>query len=152
VLAPKSTSVEERVGQLRGLKLLDARAEENFDRITQRHTALFIVPVVLLTVIDKDRQWFKAQTGLPADLADARSTPRDVSLCGHVVAKDDILIVRDLARDPRFANNPFLKEQGFRFYAGIPLRGPNGLPIGSLCILDTKPREMSRQEQHLLQV
>ena len=152
MIAPKSANEEERLGELRGLKLLDTPAEENFDRITQRLTRLFRVPIALLTLIDKDRQWFKAQTGLPPDLADARSTPRDVSLCGHVVAKDDILIVHDLARDPRFANNPFLKEQGFRFYAGVPLRGPNGLPIGSLCILDTKPREISRQEQDLLQV
>ncbi len=152
MIAPKSANEEERLEELRGLKLLDTPAEENFDRITQRLTRLFRVPIALLTLIDKDRQWFKAQNGLPADLADVRSTPRDVSLCGHVVAKDDILIVRDLARDPRFANNPFLKEQGFRFYAGVPLRGPNGLPIGSLCILDTKPRDMSRQEQDLLQV
>jgi len=152
MVAPKSAKEEERLEELRGLKLLDTPAEENFDRITERLTRLFRVPIALLTLIDKDRQWFKAQTGLPSDLADARSTPRDVSLCGHVVAKDDILIVRDLARDPRFANNPFLKEQGFRFYAGVPLHGPNGLPIGSLCILDTKPREISRQEQHLLRV
>jgi methylmalonyl-CoA mutase cobalamin-binding subunit len=152
MVAPKSAKEKERLEELRGLKLLDTPAEENFDRITERLTRLFRVPIALLTLIDKDRQWFKAQTGLPSDLADARSTPRDVSLCGHVVAKDDILIVRDLARDPRFANNPFLKKQGFRFYAGVPLRGPNGLPIGSLCILHTKPREMSRQEQDLLQV
>jgi GAF domain-containing protein len=60
--------------------------------------------------------------------------------------------VRDLARDPRFANNPFVKERGLRFYAGVPLRGPNGLPIGSLCILDTKPRDMTWQEQELLKM
>src|SRR5207253_1094321 len=77
-------------------------------------------PYCLLTLIDKDRQWFKSQAGLPADLAEARSTPRDVSLCGHVIANDEVLIVRDLARDPRFANNPWLKERGLRFYAGVP--------------------------------
>ena len=60
--------------------------------------------------------------------------------------------VRDLARDPRFANNPWLKERGLRFYAGVPLRGPNGFPVGSLCILDTKPRDMSPQEQDLLKM
>ena len=90
--------------------------------------------------------------GLPADLAEARSTKREVSLCGHVIANDETMIVRDLARDPRFANNPFVKERGLRFYAGVPLRGPNGLPIGSLCILDTKPREITRQEQELLKM
>ena len=60
--------------------------------------------------------------------------------------------MRDLARDPRFANNPFVKEHELRFYAGVPLRGPNGFPIGSLCVLDTKPREMTRQEQELLKM
>jgi GAF domain-containing protein len=105
-----------------------------------------------MTLIDKDRQWFKSQAGLPADLAEARSTSRDVSLCGHVIANDEGLIVRDLARDPRFANNPFVKQRGLRFYAGVPLRGPNGFPIGTLTILDTKPRDITRQEQELLKM
>jgi GAF domain-containing protein len=115
-------------------------------------TKLFKVPMALLTLIDKDRQWFKSQSGLPIDLAEAGCTSRDISLCGHVIANDEVLIVRDLARDPRFANNPLVKERGLRFYAGVPLRGPNGFPIGSLCILDTKPREMTRQEQDLFKM
>jgi predicted PurR-regulated permease PerM/methylmalonyl-CoA mutase cobalamin-binding subunit len=150
--APKLANEEERLEELNGLKILDTPVEKNFDRLTDRLTRLFKVPIALVTLIDKDRQWFKSQVGLPADLAEARGTPRDVSVCGHVVARNEILVVRDLARDPRFANNPFLKERGFRFYAGVPLRGPNGLPIGSLCILDIKPREMSAQEQQLLQI
>jgi len=120
--------------------------------VTERLTKLFKVPTALITLIDKNRQWFKSQTGLPADLAEARSTSRDVSLCGHVIASDEVMIVRDLARDPRFANNPFVKDHGLRFYAGVPLRGPNGFPIGSLCILDTKPRDMTKQEQELLKM
>ena len=110
------------------------------------------MPIALVTLVDKDRQWFKSHTGLPADLAEARCTSRDISLCGHVIANNEVLIVRDLARDPRFANNPFVKEHGLRFYAGVPLRGPNGFPIGALSILDTKPREMTRQEQELLKM
>ncbi|HEY2102280.1 MAG TPA: AI-2E family transporter, partial [Chthoniobacterales bacterium] len=152
VAAPQPENEEERLEELSGLKLLDTPPEEKFDRLTERLRRLFNVPIALVSLIDKDRQWFKSQAGLPADLAEARSTPRDVSICGHVVANNETLIVRDLARDPRFANNPFLKERGFRFYAGIPLRGPNGLPIGSICILDTKPRDMSDHEQQLLQV
>src|SRR5215510_12024045 len=150
--APTPANEEERLAELNGLNLLDTPREANFDHVTERLTKLFKVPIALITLIDKNRQWFKSQTGLPADLAEARSTSREVSLCGHVVAKDDVLIVRDLARDPRFANNPFVKDHGLRFYAGVPLRGPNGLPIGSLCILDTKPREMTRQEQELLKM
>jgi predicted PurR-regulated permease PerM/GAF domain-containing protein len=150
--APIPPNEKERVAELDGLNLLDAPAEAEFDQVTGRLAKLFKVPMALLTLIDKDRQWFKSQTGLPADLAEARSTPRDISLCGHVVASDEVLVVRDLARDPRFANNPFVKEHGLRFYAGVPLRGPNGFPIGSLCILDNKPREMTSQEQELLQI
>jgi len=150
--APTPPNEEERLAELNGLNLLDTPTEADFDQITERLTKLFKVPMALLTLIDKDRQWFKSQTGLPADLAEARWTSRDVSLCGHVIANDEVLIVRDLARDPRFANNPFVKERGLRFYAGIPLRGPNGFPIGTLSILDTKPREMPRQEQDLLKM
>ena len=150
--APTPPNEEERLAELTGLNLLDTPTEAEFDRVTERLTKLFKVPIALLTLIDKDRQWFKSQTGLPTDLAEARCTSRDVSLCGHVIANDEMLIVRDLARDPRFANNPFVKERGLRFYAGVPLRGPNGFPIGTLTILDTKPREVTRQEQDLLEM
>jgi GAF domain-containing protein len=150
--APTPPNEEERLAELSGLNLLDTPAEANFDQVTERLTKLFKVPIALITLVDKNRQWFKSQTGLPDDLAEARSTPRDVSLCGHVVAKDEVLIVRDLTRDPRFANNPFVKERGLRFYAGVPLRGPNGFPIGTLCILDTKPRDMTKQEEELLKM
>lgn len=150
--APTPPNEEERLAELNGLNLLDTPKEADFDRVTERLTKIFKVPIALLTLIDKDRQWFKSQTGLPTDLAEARCTSRDVSLCGHVIANDEVLIVRDLARDPRFANNPFVKERGLRFYAGVPLRGPNGFPIGTLTILDTKPREITRQEQDLLKM
>ena len=150
--APAPPNEEERLAELNGLNLLDTPMEAEFDQVTERLTKLFKVPMALLTLIDKDRQWFKSQIGLPADLAEARCTSRDVSLCAHVIANDEVLIVRDLARDPRFANNPFVKERGLRFYAGVPLRGPNGFPIGTLSILDTKPREMTRQEQELLKM
>jgi GAF domain-containing protein len=150
--APTPHNEEERMAELNGLNLLDTPREAHFDHVTERLTKLFKVPIALITLIDKNRQWFKSQAGLPVELAEARSTSRDVSLCGHVIAKDEVLIVHDLARDPRFANNPFVKEHGLRFYAGVPLRGPNGFPIGSLCILDTKPREITMQEEELLKM
>ena len=150
--APTPPNEEERMAELNGLNLLDTPSEANFDHVTDRLTKLFKVPMALITLIDKDRQWFKSQAGLPSDLAEVRFTSRDVSICGHVVAKDEVLIVRDLSRDPRFANNPLVKERGLRFYAGVPLRGPNGFPIGSLCILDTRPRDMTAQEQELLKM
>jgi predicted PurR-regulated permease PerM len=150
--APTPRNEEARLAELNGLNLLDTPPEADFDQVTERLTRLFRVPIALFTLIDKDRQWFKSQAGLPADLAEARSTPRDVSLCGHVIANDEVLIVRDLARDPRFANNPWLKERGLRFYAGVPLRGPNGFPVGALSILDTQPHDLSPTEQDLLKM
>jgi GAF domain-containing protein len=80
-----------------------------------------------------------------------QQTSRELSVCGHVVANDELLVVEDLSRDRRFANNPLLKERGLRFYAGVPLRS-NNLPIGSLCILDVKPRRMTEREKRLLEV
>jgi GAF domain-containing protein len=109
------------------------------------------VPIALITFVDRDRQFFKSQTGLPPELAKARQTPRNVSACGHVVAKNQVIVIEDLARDRRFANNPLFKEHGIRFYAGIPLLAPNGQPIGSLCLMDMKPRQLSGREKRLLQ-
>ena len=110
------------------------------------------MPIALLTLIDRDRQFFKAQTGLPEELAKSRVAPRNVSVCAHVAASNDVLVVEDLARDRRFAQNTFLKERGFRFYAGVPLHAPGGQPIGALCILDTKPRKLDDRGKRLLQM
>jgi GAF domain-containing protein len=78
------------------------------------------VPIALITFIDRDHQWFKSQVGLPEEIAEAQQTSRELSVCGHMIANDELLVVEDLARDRRFANNPLLKERGLRFYAGVP--------------------------------
>jgi predicted PurR-regulated permease PerM len=150
--APIPVDDEERVAALNSLNLIDTKPERVFDRITAKLARIFDVPVALVTLVDKERQFFKAQTGLPDALAKSRCTTRDVSVCGHVIASNDALVVEDIARDRRFANNPLLKEHGFRFYAGVPLRAPNGQPVGSLCVLDAKPRKISEREKRLLQV
>ena len=142
---------EQRLAELARLHLIDSTNEEVFDRITKKLARVFDVPIALITLIDQDRQWFKSQVGLPADLAEAQQTSRDLSVCGHVIANNEVLVVEDLARDRRFANNPLLKERGLRFYAGAPLRS-NNFPIGSLCILDVKPRRMTERDQRLLEV
>ncbi len=149
--APIPTDEEERFAALSELQLLDIKTELVFDRITAKLARIFEVPIALFTLIDRDRQFFKSQTGLPEDLAKARHTSRDVSVCGHVVASNEVLVIEDLARDRRFANNPLLKERGLRFYAGVPVRALNGQPIGSLCIMDTKPRQLTSREKRLLQ-
>ena len=125
------------------------RAREVFDCITKKLARIFEVPIALITFIDRDHQWFKSQVGLPEEIAGMRRSSRELSVCGHVVANDELLVVEDLSRDRRFANNPSLRERGLRFYAGVPLRS-NNLPIGSLCILDVKPRRMTEREKRLL--
>jgi predicted PurR-regulated permease PerM/methylmalonyl-CoA mutase cobalamin-binding subunit len=149
--APIPDDEEERLAALTALNLLDTDAEAVFDRITAKLARVFEVPIALITLVDRDRQFFKSQTGLPETLAKARQTARNVSVCGHVVAKNQVLVIEDLARDRRFANNPLLKEHGIRFYAGIPLLSPNGQTIGSLCLLDLKPRQLTERERRLLQ-
>jgi predicted PurR-regulated permease PerM len=142
---------ENRLEELARLHLADGTREEAFDRITKKLARVFEVPIALITFIDRDHQWFKSQVGLPEEIAEAQQTSRELSVCGHVIANDELLVVEDLARDRRFANNPLLKERGLRFYAGVPLRS-NNLPIGSLCILDVKPRRMTEREKRLLEV
>ncbi len=142
---------ENRLEELARLHLADGTREEVFDRITKRLARIFEVPIALITFIDRDHQWFKSQVGLPEEIAEAQQTSRELSVCGHVIANDEVLVVEDLSRDRRFANNPLLRERGLRFYAGVPLRS-NNLPIGSLCILDVKPRRMTEREKRLLEV
>lgn len=149
--APIPANEQARLEELEALRILDTLPEDAFDRITAKVAKIFEVPIVLVSFIDRDRQWLKSAVGLPPDIEETRTIPRAASVCGHVIASDQPLTVEDIARDRRFANNPMLSERGLRFYAGVPLR-INDLAIGSLCILDTKPRRLSEREQRLLEV
>jgi predicted PurR-regulated permease PerM len=149
--APIPLDDEVRLAVLRALHLLDTDAEAVFDRITAKLARAFEVPIALISLVDRDRLFFKSQTGLPGDLARSREAPREVSVCGHVVANNEITVIEDLARDGRFASNPWIKARGLRFYAGAPLHAPGGQPIGSLCLLDTRPRPFSSRDQRHLQ-
>jgi predicted PurR-regulated permease PerM len=149
--APIPTDDDDRLAALRELQLLDSDAEPVFDRITSKVARVFEVPIALISLVDRDRLFFKCQTGLPEDLARSREAPRDVSVCGHVVAKNEITVIEDLARDRRFASNPWIKARGLRFHAGVPLHAPGGQPIGSLCLFDIKPRPFTARDQRHLQ-
>jgi phosphoribosyl 1,2-cyclic phosphodiesterase len=132
----------ERLASLRALNLLDTEPEERFDRITRVAIALFNVPMATITLVDEGRQWFKSCQGTRD-----REDPRDVSLCAHVVSKREPMIVSDAHRDDRFADNPLvLGGPCIRFYAGYPLTLDNGSCIGTLCILDTRPRVFREAE------
>ena len=150
--APLPPDEAERLAELRKLNILDTEPEETFDQITRRLAEAFSAPIALLTLVDEYRQFWKSATGLPEDLQLAREAPRETSVCGHVVAANQVLVVEDVLKDKRFANNPFLRERGIRFYAGAPLRTSSGRAIGSLCVIDTQPRVISGRERTLLQL
>ncbi len=131
-----------RLAALRGLEILDTPPEERFDRITRLAAAHFDVPVALISLVDENRQWFKSTCGI-----EASETPRDESFCAHAVLSRQPLIVPDALLDARFAENPIVTGMPrVRFYAGYPLFVADGHCIGTLCILDTRPRDLNAQE------
>ncbi|MGE1176850.1 sensor domain-containing diguanylate cyclase [Pseudomonas sp. BW7P1] len=135
-----------RIQALHGLNLLDTAPEERFDRLTRLARRLFNVPIALVTLVDKERQWFKSCVGL-----DTTETPRSVSFCGHAILKDELLLVPDAREDERFHDNPLVTgEPKIRFYAGYPLTVPDGNKMGTLCLIDTKPRDLDDEERALL--
>jgi predicted PurR-regulated permease PerM/GAF domain-containing protein len=149
--APLPENEEGRLQQLIALQVLDTPNEPFFDTMAARLVRVFEVPMALIAFIDAEREWFKSQVGLPEEIAEARYAPRALSICAHTVASNELLVVEDIARDKRFANNPLLRGRGIRFYAGVPLR-VNKFPIGSICLLDTKPRRFSEENRRLLHV
>jgi len=135
-----------RLGALHELAILDTPSEERFDRVTRIAAAAFNVPIVLVNLVDKDRQWFKSCYGVPI-----RETERDLAFCAHVVQTGKEMVVPDTLLDDRFAENPLvLNEPRIRFYAGAPLILDNGSCIGTLCLIDTRPRELGRNELAML--
>ena len=144
--APLPADEDERLSALRALLLLDTPPEERFDRLARFVAEQLDVPIALLTLVDGQRQWFKARVGI-----DATETPRDISFCGHAIMKNDLFIVEDASRDPRFADNPLVTgEPHIRFYAGAPLSAPGGHRIGTLCVIDTVPRTLGPVELSIL--
>ncbi|WP_163648352.1 GAF domain-containing protein [Modicisalibacter sp. 'Wilcox'] len=136
----------QRLRTLHRLELLDSLPEIEFDQLTELAARLFDVPTALISLVDVDRQWFKSARGL-----DCRETPRDVSFCGHVVADDRPLVVEDTQLDARFRDNPLVDRiDGIRFYAGHPLRPLDGHVVGTLCLIDTRPRRFDARQQESL--
>jgi len=135
-----------RLETLRALNILDTSPEERFDRLTRLAKRLFDVPIVLLSLVDENRQWFKSCEGL-----NVTETSRDISFCGHAILGDDVLLVPDALLDQRFFDNPLVVDDPkIRFYAGCPLRVPNGSKLGTLCLMDHNPRSMDLGDLDLL--
>jgi phosphoribosyl 1,2-cyclic phosphodiesterase/CheY-like chemotaxis protein len=127
---------QQRLASLRALRILDTGPEERFDRITRLASALFDAPIALVSLVDENRQWFKSCYGL-----NVKETSRDAAFCAHVVYNREPMIVPDTFQDKRFADNPLvINEPRIRFYAGCPLILHDGACIGTLCVIDTRPR------------
>jgi GAF domain-containing protein len=144
--APKPQNESERLDTLRAYELLDTEPEAAFDAITKLAANLCEVPIALVSLVDADRQWFKSRCGL-----DPTSTGRDVAFCAHAILQNDIFEIPDACEDPRFADNPLVTgPPHVRFYAGVPLIEPAGLPLGTLCVIDHKPRKLTQRQREQL--
>lgn len=144
---PVDVDEEARVRALQALDVLDTPEEDRFDRVTRLAAGLFGVPMAAVTLIDRERQFFKSAQGLAAGV----SAPRSDAICEATIQGPGTLVVEDLASDSRFAGNPYVVgDPRARFYAGHPLETSDGQRVGTLCILDDRPRSLSAGEESLL--
>ncbi len=141
--APLPANEALRLDRLRELLVLDTAPEPLFDDLAEMAREICGTPTALISLIDSERQWFKANMGLPG----ATQTPRDVAFCAHAILDDAVMEVPDATQDPRFAANPLVTDgPGIRFYAGAPLTLPDGARVGTLCAIDVEARQLTPQQ------
>lgn len=144
--APLPPDETQRLAALHALLILDTPPEQRFDRITEFAAREFDAPIALISLLDENRQWFKSKVGL-----EVCETSRDLAFCVHALLCNEALIIPDTLKDERFADNPLVTgPPHIRFYAGTPLLLPSGLAVGTLCIIDTKPREIDPTDISIL--
>lgn len=145
--APIPHDDAERLQELSRYDILDTLPEKEYDDLVAVASHICGTPIALVSLIDAERQWFKAKVGL-----DAEETPRDISFCGHAVADREMLVVPDASQDDRFADNPFVTgDVGIQFYAGAPLVTQSNHYLGTLCVIDRQPRELDAKQKEMLQ-
>ena len=137
--APLPIDEDERLATLRDYGVLDSLPDPRTDVFVRLAADIFDMPVSMVSLVDKDRQWFKAAKGI-----DAAETPRDMAFCAHAILNpSDVMVVEDAAADPRFKDNALVTGgPSIRFYAGAPILSPEGYPLGTLCVIDNKPRTL----------
>jgi GAF domain-containing protein len=136
----------ERLEALRAFRALDTAPEPIFDNMTQMAALVCGVPTALVSLVDEWRQWFKARVGM-----EATETPRDIAFCDHCIRQAGVMVVEDARKDVRFQHNPLVVKPPFlRFYAGAPLRTAEGRMLGTLCVIDYKPRGLDETQKQAL--
>jgi signal transduction histidine kinase len=142
MIAALPPNEKDRLAALRELAILDTPFEEAYDRITRLAARLFRVPIALISLVDEGRQWFKSCHNFAA-----RESGRELSFCAHAILSESVTVVPNALQDRRFADNALVTgSPGVRFYAGAPLKSPGGFNLGTLCIVDTVPRDFSDDE------
>ncbi|RFS18477.1 PAS domain S-box protein [Emticicia sp. C21] len=147
-LLPVPANEKERLQALKNYNLLDSVKEEEFDRLTRLASIICGVPISVISLIDEERQWFKSKVGLEDD-----ETSRDISFCQYTIMDEALFAVEDATKDDRFRDNPLvLGNPNIRFYAGYPLIDPDGFALGSMCVIDDKPRKLSKEQEEALTI
>ncbi len=146
---PVPENEERRLDSLRKYQILDTPPQQIYDDFLAIASAIFGCPIAQLSFVDSDRQWFKARIGI-----EQQETPRDIAFCAHAIVKpEEVMIVKDASEDPRFKDNPLVTSHPHvRFYAGAPLVTPDGDAVGTVCVLDREPRDVTPEQQEALRV
>lgn len=145
---PTVQNERKRLSVLWQYEVLDTVPEELFDDLTELAARICEAPIALISLVDENRQWFKAKIGTALS-----ETSRDVSFCAHAIQQSGLFVVPDASKDPRFQNSPLVKsDPKIRFYAGAPLITPDGYALGTLCVIDTVPRVLRPDQKQALSI